>query len=352
MREDNFIVKLQDTLFSPALVEQIRLVKPERVLIQLPEGLISSNLMPLIRYLKKEDINVFVSGDACWGGCDLVLEEAFRLNCDLLIHYGHSPYPRAERQATDTSSRTTSKTIPVIWAEVQSSQAIQNVLSDVFEQLKTRFGSETTVGLTTTVQHIHKLDEMQKFLEEMGLGTYLEETTTKLRYPGQILGCTMIKDREDVSTYIYLGGGKFHGLSVALSTGKPVLHVDPFASTSEWLDQDVNRLFKKRYAVIETARNARQWGVILGLRSSQFNPKSAQMVQEWLETDKREVVPLTLRDITGERIMAFNFLDAFVVTACPRIPIDDSEQFIKPVLNIYELGVLLGKYEWSTYKFF
>lgn len=352
MREDNIVVKLQDSLFSPVLVKQIHLIKPKRVLIQLPEGLISSNLIQLIRFLKKEDIGFFVSGDACWGGCDLVLEEAFKLNCDLLIHFGHSPYPRAEKVYLSSSSRSTRKTIPVIWVEVQSSQTIQYILVDVFEKIKTRFGTQTTVGLTTTIQHIQRLDEMRKFLEKRGIGIYLEDTPTKLRYPGQILGCTTIKDREDVSAYIYLGGGKFHGLSVALSTGKPVLHVDPFAGTSEWLDQDANRLLKKRYAVIETARMAKNWGVIIGLRSAQFNLKLAQMAQEWLEIDKREVILLTLRDITGERIMAYNFLDAFVVTACPRIPIDDSEQFIKPVLNIYELGVLLGKYEWSTYKFF
>jgi len=352
MLDGNIVIKSQDTLFSSALIEQIRLFNAKRLLFQLPEGLIRPDLLDLVKYLKNESRMVFISGDACWGGCDLAFEEAFRLKCDLVIHYGHSPYPQTSEAFLDDPNDQTRRPVPVVWVEVQSSQPIQHILKEVFERLKARFGNQTTVGLVTNVQHVHKLDEMRNFFEKRGMTVYLGDSGAKTCYPGQILGCTAIRTQDDVDTYVYLGGGKFHGLSVALSTNKPVLHADPFMGVCEWLDQEVNILLKKRYAVIEAAREAKQWGIVVGLRSSQFRPKLARRVQEWLESDNREHFSITLRDITGERIMAFNFLDAFVVTACPRIPIDDSEQFIKPVLNVYELGVLLGKFIWPNYEFF
>lgn len=355
MSSHNIILKSWNKLLFPALIEQIHEFNAKRVFFQLPEGLIRAELLNLVNTLKKKGVKVYISGDACWGGCDLPLEEAFRLKCELIVHYGHSPYPHPYSVLMDNSDEQHRKGIPVVWVEVQSTQPIQNILEDVFKQIKARFGNRTTVGLVTNIQHVHQLAEMQKFLEKRGITVYVSHPGGKTSYPGQILGCdvtTAIRIQDDIDTYVYLGSGKFHGLSVGLTTDKPVLHADPFEQSSEWLDQETTRRLKRRYAVIEAARNAEKWGIIVGLRSAQFRLKLAQKMQEWLEADNRETLLLTLRDVTGERIMAFNFLDAFVVTSCPRIAIDDSERFIKPVLNSYELGVLLGKHKWPKYEFF
>lgn len=355
MATHNIILKSWNKLLFPALIEKIHEFNAKRVFFQLPEGLIRTELLNLVNTLKKKGINVFISGDVCWGGCDLPLEEALRLKCELIVHYGHSPYPHPYSVLMGNSDEQHRKAIPVVWVEVQSTQPIQNILKEVSKQIIARFGNRTAVGLVTNIQHVHQLVEMQNFLEKSGITVYVSHPEGKISYPGQILGCdvtTAIRIQDNVDTYVYLGSGKFHGLSVGLTTQKPVLHADPFERSSEWLDQEITRLLKRRYAVIESARNAEKWGIIVGLRSAQFRLKLAQKMQEWLEADNRETLLLTLRDVTGERIMAYNFLDAFVVTSCPRIAIDDSERFIKPVLNSFELGVLLGKYKWPIYEFF
>ncbi len=355
MSTKDIILKSRNKLLFPALIEQISKLNAKRVLFQLPEGLIHAELLNLVNTLQKKGKKVFISGDACWGGCDLPLEEVFRLKCDLVVHYGHSPYPHPYSILMDRSDNKHRKAIPVVWVEVQSTQPIQNILEEVVKQIKERFGNRPTVSLVTNIQHVHQLDEMQNFLEKKGITVYMSQSEGNTSYPGQILGCdvtTAIRIQDDIDAYVYLGSGKFHGLSVGLSTSKPVLHADPFERYSEWLDQETTHLLKKRYAVIEAARNAEKWGIIVGLRSAQFKLKLAQKMQKWLETENKDILLLTLRDVTGERIMAFNFLDAFVITSCPRIAIDDSERFIKPVLNSYELGVLLGKYQWPKYEFF
>ena len=179
-----------------------------------------------------------ISIDARWG--DLAFEEAIRLKCDLVIHFGHSPYPQTGKTFLNTSGDQIRQPIPIVWVEVQSTQPIQHILEETFRQIKTRFSNRTTIGLVAPVQHVHNLTEMQIFLEERGVMVHLGSSGAKTHYPGQILGCTVIKVHGDVDAYIYLGEGIFHGLNVALSTGKPVLHADPFVGTCNWLDQEVN----------------------------------------------------------------------------------------------------------------
>ena len=43
-------------------------------------------------------------------------------------------------------------------------------------------------------------------------------------------------------------------------------------------------------------------------------------------------------------------LDAFVMTACPRIAIDDSAMYKKPVITPDELEIVLGIKEWDDYQ--
>ena len=45
-------------------------------------------------------------------------------------------------------------------------------------------------------------------------------------------------------------------------------------------------------------------------------------------------------------------VDAFVNTACPRIAIDDSVKYAKPLLTPFELEVILGEKQWEEgYQF-
>ena len=43
-------------------------------------------------------------------------------------------------------------------------------------------------------------------------------------------------------------------------------------------------------------------------------------------------------------------LDAFVVSACPRIAIDDSQMYKKPLLTPQELEIVLNKRQWENYQ--
>jgi 2-(3-amino-3-carboxypropyl)histidine synthase len=43
-------------------------------------------------------------------------------------------------------------------------------------------------------------------------------------------------------------------------------------------------------------------------------------------------------------------LEGFVVTACPRIAIDDSQMYKKPLITPQELEIVLNKRTWENYQ--
>ena len=54
----------------------------------------------------------------------------------------------------------------------------------------------------------------------------------------------------------------------------------------------------------------------------------------------------------GPELIDFYPVDAFVNTACPRIAIDDSVKYDKPLITPYELEVALGEKKWEQgYQF-
>ena len=57
---------------------------------------------------------------------------------------------------------------------------------------------------------------------------------------------------------------------------------------------------------------------------------------------------LNMDFISPDRMLPFN-LDAYVMTACPRIAIDDSAMYKKPVLTPQELQIVLGIRDWDDY---
>ncbi len=75
--------------------DEIRRLDARRVLVQLPDGLRPGGLT-LARELRElTGATVILSGDSCYGACDLALTQADAVGADLIIHYGHSPMLQA-----------------------------------------------------------------------------------------------------------------------------------------------------------------------------------------------------------------------------------------------------------------
>jgi 2-(3-amino-3-carboxypropyl)histidine synthase len=304
------------------VIYEIRSRKSRRVVLQFPEGLIKYIVQIAGRITEETGVEVIASLDTCYGACDLATYPASRLGADLLIHYGHaqwySPPP-----------------MPTIYVEAFVSLDFSAVLPEV----KSLLGSARRVGLLSTVQHVHQLEKVREFLEKNGFNVVVGKASGRVRYDGQVLGCDYSTARSishTVDKFVLLGGGRFHAIGLALAVRRESIIADPFSNEVFSTKELLRRHLKSRYACITEARKASAFGVIIGLKYGQFDLHRALDIRDKLLESGKKVTLFCLDNMIPEQLNAVSGIDAFVITACPRIAIDDAELFKKPVLTAEE----------------
>ncbi len=313
------------------ILGELRELSARRVLIQTPEGL-KREAQELADFLEKNGIEVIISGDINYGACDPADREAKMLGCDALIHLGHS-YMRLHLE------------VPTIFvpafARIDVIPAIEKNLSEV-----RKLGQK--IGLVTTVQHIHQLERVKSFLQEQGFTVLIGEGDGRISFRGQVLGCNFTTARVDADGILFIGAGYFHPIGVAISTRKPTLAINPYSGDAIWMNEEAERMIRKRWAQIAKAYDARKFGVVISTKKGQLRIAEARKIMKLLKEHDRKAMLIAMNYINYPALEGFDF-DAYVVVACPRVPIDDYENWRKPVLTPPEVELLLGLRE--EYKF-
>jgi len=313
------------------LREEIKRHKAKRVLIQLPEGLKPEGPR-LASIAEKAGAVAIVSADPCYGACDLALPEAERLGVDLLIHYGHTPMTKEERT-------------PTIYIEARAKVDIKEAVEKALQHLR----DWKNIGLVTTVQHIHRLNEAKDLLRKAGKSVKIGDAG-RMKYEGQVIGCDFSNAKsvsKDAEAFLFIGGGRFHALGVALATGKPTIIADPYEKRAFPIHGEVKTILKQRWASICEAKEAERFAILIGLKSGQRRLREAMELKEKMEKIGKSVTLLAIREITPEALMQFPEIDAFINTACPRVSLNDTKRFQKPLITLNEALVLLGETTWE-----
>ena len=303
----------------------------KRVFLQLPEGL-KPEAPRLTKIVEKTGALSIVSADPCYGACDIATGEAESIGADLIIHFGHSKLVKHER-------------VPTVYIEARAVVGIDEVVQDALPLIH----KWQRIGLATTVQHVQALDGTREILTRAGK-TVMIGDTGHLSYPGQVLGCDYSNTKsiaKDVDAFLFVGGGKFHALGIALSTSKPTIVADPYDQRAYSVDDEANKIRKQRWASIGQAEKAMVFAVLVGLKPAQKHLESALEIKRILEESGKTVILLAAREITPEVLMEFPSVEAYVNTACPRISMDDAAKFKMPVLTVNEALVLMGKLNWE-----
>lgn len=314
------------------IIEKIKSIDAHNVILQFPEGL-KSDAIHVSNTLQEslDDVNIIIDADPCFGACDLA-DVKVNKHIDLVVHFAHTPLPIK----TDC---------PVLFIEAHSTADVEAPILDALTKLNADVNS---IGLVTTTQHIHKLDEMINLIESKGYTVKLDngKGTSK----GQVLGCnfTAIKNL-DVDVIIYVGSGDFHALGVKLFTQKPVILADPFIGKSRDIEEFYDRIIRVRFARITKASSAKSFGIIMSSKKGQLRFDLAIHLKKLIKEHGFDAQILNMDYISPDLLLPYD-LDAFVMTACPRIAIDDSAMYKKPVLTPDELEIVLGIRDWEDYQ--
>jgi len=152
------------------IVAEIKKHDAKLVLLQLPEGLKSEGPR-LAKVIEKIGVLPLISGDPCYGACDIADFYSEHFKIDLIIHFGHTRIIGTEK-------------IPTIYVTVQSTLKIRKALQASFSLLK----NYQRIGLVTTVQHIQTLKFAKDLLVASGKTVLIGNSET-LPFSGQIIGC-------------------------------------------------------------------------------------------------------------------------------------------------------------------
>ena len=304
----------------------------KRVLLQLPEGL-KPEAPRLAAIVEKSGALAIISGDPCYGACDVAADEAERLGADLILHFGHAQMLRHTQ-------------VPTVYIEARATITIDSAV----EQSIPLLSKWNKIGLATTVQHIQVLDRVREILVRAGKTVVVGDAGTT-QYAGQVTGCDCSNVKSvtnDAEAFLFIGGGKFHALGIALATSKPTVIADPYENKAYSINPDAEKILKQRWAGIGEAGKAKIFGVLIGLKPGQKHLDEALRIKETIEKSGKVACLLAIREVLPEALMEFPTVEAYVNTACPRISLEAPLKFSKPVLTVNEFRVVSGESSWEN----
>jgi 2-(3-amino-3-carboxypropyl)histidine synthase len=312
--------------------EEIAKLNAKRVLLQLPEGLKPEGPR-LAKIVEKAGALPVISADPCYGACDIATAEAERLGIDLIVHFGHAKMVKHERA-------------PTMYVEARATAPIDDVVNQAVPLLS----EWSKIGLATTVQHLQTLDKARAILVRAGK-TVVVGDAGRINYAGQVTGCDYSNAKsvaDEVEAFLFIGGGQFHPLGIALSTSKPTIIANPYEKRAYSINADAQKILKQRWACIEESGRAKTFGILIGLKLGQKHVDEALKIKDAIEKNGKTAYLFAVKEVLPETLIEFPTVDAYVNTACPRISLEAASKFTKPVLTANEFKVVNGEISWET----
>ena len=304
--------------------------RAKRVLLQFPEGLkpFSTEVVDRLRS-RLPEVEFLISGEPSFGACDVAEDEVKAVGADLILHFGHSPYTWYYPK------------FPTLFVEVRSTSPLREDLVSELIDVLVDYGARS-VSLTSTLQYVRQMGELASKLEDR-FKVKVGRPSSPYMHEGQVLGCDY-RAVEEADVNVHLSSGLFHALGVGLATGRPVVKVDLDNSRVVDLTPEVNRVLKVRYGKILQAMEARTWVIVQGLKVGQNRPLMVRFLESSLRSKGFKTYVVTSKNLSVESLRNIDrsYVDAYVITSCPRLPTDDLYNFEKPVLTPGEAKMVIN----------
>jgi 2-(3-amino-3-carboxypropyl)histidine synthase len=311
------------------LIKELKKIKPKKVLVQLPEG-VKQNVFEIAKIFRDLKIEAVFSGETCWGGCSVSVGEAKSVNADLIVHFGHAKFMDVN--------------FPVLYVEIRDELDLIPLLKKSLKELQ----DYRTIGLSYSVQHRHDIDKIIKFYEDNGKKIILSKKIGNVAYEGHIVGCQyrgLKQIEKDVGCFVIIGNN-FHSTGASISVDKPVFLIDVYNGEIKNMEKMREKILKQRIISVEKFKKAKKVGIIIETKIGQKFGNPSILIDKLKKVGK-EVIVITMNEVTPEKIMNFYYVDAFIELACPRIAIEDFSKYEKPIITFREALIGLGEKTWE-----
>jgi 2-(3-amino-3-carboxypropyl)histidine synthase len=320
-----------------SILTQVKERKHKSVLIQLPEGMLDQPLQYLLKKFSELEISVYVSGEPSYGVCDLAISLANTLGVDLLLHFGHSNFGFEKILRKFTDSSLDIMVIPAYYSPVAALDYTKLVKLLLEHKWK-------NIALSSTIQHQRTLEDLAKYLQKKNFHVYIKNH-------GQILGChvkNLIGNNSDFEGIVSIHAGFFHTHGILLNIDKPLIQFNPYSQEILlYGEESRKKALQRRFGVISNAKKAKIWGILGSSKVGQYNDQIIAKTKEILQSKDHQYITVISENINPMNISNFNWVDSWVVSACPRLAIDDTARFMKPILTFNEFKYIFEKISWE-----
>jgi len=292
---------------------------PRSVALDGPDGILKKIQNCAEKVRDEFNIPVYIIGDTSWGSCDLNIHAAEMLGVDILFNIGH----------TISMESFGNK---VIMVDAFDDIDFSKIAKKCAVELKKK--NFKIISLATISQYIRSMQNVKEVFESHGYEVVIGRGKGHLN-DGQVFGCEFypVYDTKDhVDAYLFLGQSIFHSASIAIVTQKPTFMLDPYFNEYSEISDIARKLEKKAILAVYKAQDAETIGIIIGLKEGQFAKIKALELKRMLEEAGKKILLIAMTEITDERLLSFEGIDAFIQVACPRIGTDN--HFHKPVLSV------------------
>lgn len=307
------------------LIKELKKIKPKKVLVQLPEG-VKQNAFEIKKLIEGLGIEVVFSGDTCWGGCSINPSEAKTVGADLIIHYGHAEFIKSN--------------FPILYIEIKDELDVEPLLEKSLDKIM----NYKNISISFSIQHRQDIENIIQFYKSHGKNIILSQKKGYAAYGGHVIGCEFsglkaIQDKVDAFLII---GNNFHSMGASLAVDKPVILVDVYNDEVSDMIKIRDKIIKQRIISIDKFKRANKVGIIVEEKVGQkFG--SPTFLKEKLEKAGKEVIVITMNEITPDKLMNFYNVEAFVELGCPRIALDDYSKYPKTLVTFREALVAIGE---------
>ncbi len=185
---------------------------------------------------------------------------------------------------------------------------------------------EKKFGVLTTIQHLHKINDVLAQLKTAVLG-------------GQLIGCNASSAEriaDKVDAFLFVGTGVFHPIQVALKTGKEVWLWNPVSKQlGKLVDSVIEDFQRKKQGSLNKFLHAKKVGIIV---STKIGQKNLMRAFDLADMKGKDYFVFACDELDVNRLEDFNFIDMWVSTACPRIA--DEKINIINIDDLVEAGFL------------
>lgn len=204
-----------------------------------------------------------------------------------------------------------------------------------------------TVALYASIQFCTNLDKVKDQLQTANI-TIITSQPDRTHLPGQLLGCDnyhsslqlSAEQWKEIDCFLYIGDGKFHPYALLYAqkdfpVTKEVMCNDPLQKKFQIFSiDDITKILKKYRGTLLKFLSSRNIGVLITVKPGQEQLKPAFFLEK--KFPEKKFYYFVDDTISFNQLENFPFIEAWINTACPRIGLDDQEQFRKGVLNLNE----------------